>query len=187
MRKWNVYSQGADKWGRRRPWRALTRTVTFTYRRAAANIKPCRLCTLQCNLPHLYINQTPAILIRNSPLISNLICLLKQHRFCVAFRWFPTHDINRIENMFALLEKNFTYSLILPGLNNMVHRFPSKLQDKTPNLKIFELFTQLSHTDGIAVVPQVHYAALVHGGRWDISSAARCLFESCGEKNTMLI
>lgn len=82
MRKWNVYSKGADKWGRWRCWRALVQTVAFTHRRAAANIKQSKLCTLQCNLPHLYINQTPTILIQHSPLISTLICLLKQQCFC---------------------------------------------------------------------------------------------------------
>lgn len=64
-----------------------------------------------------------------------------------------------------MLKKYFTYRLILLGLNNMMHCFPLKQQDKTPNLKIFELFAQLSQTDGISVVPEVHYAALVHGGR----------------------
>lgn len=58
IRKWNVYSEAADKWSRRRRWRALAQTAAFTYRRAAANIKQCNLCTLQSNLP-IYTSTKP--------------------------------------------------------------------------------------------------------------------------------
>lgn len=134
MRKWNVYSKGADKWGRWRRWRALVRTVAFTYGRAATNIKWWEMssCALLSVIYPIYTSTKPLQFPFGTALWSAIWFVFSNSIvFCVAFRWFPLHSKKKKKKKqdwkySCLHEKYFTYRLILLGLNNMLYCFSLK-------------------------------------------------------------
>lgn len=127
MGKWNVYSKRADEWGHWRRWRALVRTVTFTYRRAAANVKPWKMasCAILSVIYPIYTSSKPLQFRFGTALWSAISFVFSNNiAFCAFSQWFPVRKQD-------LKYLDLTHRLILLGLNNMRHFFPFKITRTT--------------------------------------------------------